>query len=685
MKLIIAEKPELARAIADAIPGEKIKKYTYIQVGEYIVTWAAGHLLELKNPEDFNPELKKWNLSDLPIYFENWEHKVSYGKQDLVNNIKELLKDADVVINAGDPDDEGQYLIDEILEYLKYKGKVQRILINDNNTESIKKAFDNIQGNEKFVPLGKAAEARAIADFVVGINLSRFYSLKTKQKLSVGRVQTPTLALVVNRDYEIQNHIKEKYYEFYYNTNLQNESIKLKLQMKKDDSNRLDKIYFEELESKLKGKNETIIVSKKISEVATPLPFNLANLQIEANKKYKYSAQKVQDITQTLREKHKAITYNRSDSEYLSTEHFKEASKLAPIIAQKLSLNLDLDFSEENKSRAFNDENITAHHGIIPTFSGEISSFSKEEREIYELIAKRYLIQFMKKKVIETTTAEMKADENIFKSNSVLVINKGYTEIYEEEKDDDTESILDEVKGLSNVNAGDYSVILDNFTIEERESKAKKKYTEATLLKDMTSISKYVKNEEIKKILKEKDKGKTGENGSIGTPATRASIIQNLFDKGYLIKVNNSIESTDLARKFLEILPEYLKEPDLTAKWWVIQEEIKENKATKDKLLELVLSDIKEVMKIQIKNIEIDNKEVVELVSKTGSKYFKGYFEAKEGTLFQKMRYFKDEISINLEKAKKLFNGEMITYKYKKYKIVWNGNYLNIVQVKDKK
>ena len=370
MKLIIAEKPELARAIAEAIPGTKNKKDGYIEVEEYCVTWAAGHLLKLYDPQDYDDKYKKWNLSDLPINFENWKKKVIDGKGKLVNNIKKLIKDADEVINAGDPDDEGQLLIDEIIQYLNYKGKVSRILINDNNTESIKKAFTKIESNEKYKSLGVAAEARSIADLLVGVNLTRFFTLynNTGNVLSIGRVQTPTLAMVVNRDDEIKNHIKEKYYELFLNTNVGNNDINLKYKQDKDIEKVLDKSILENIINKLDNKNGKLEISKKVVEESMPLPFNLANLQIEANKKYGYSAQKTQDITQSLREKHKAITYNRSDCEYLSEEHFKEAPKLLPIVIKNLEVNIKVNYSEENKSRAFNDKNITAHHGIIPYF-----------------------------------------------------------------------------------------------------------------------------------------------------------------------------------------------------------------------------------------------------------------------------------------------------------------------------
>ena len=222
MQLIIAEKKELAEDISKAIPGTKNNKGLQIEVGDYVICWVGGHILKLKDPEDIDPELKKWQLDKLPIYFEKWEKSIIKNKSSLFKNLKELIKKADIIIHAGDPDDEGQYLIDEIFEYLNCKKQVKRLLINDNSLEAVKRAFNKMENNNKFISLGNAAKARSIADIVLGINLSRFFTLTNKDKitLTVGRVQTPTLALVVNRDFEIENHVKEKYYDLMLNVDL---------------------------------------------------------------------------------------------------------------------------------------------------------------------------------------------------------------------------------------------------------------------------------------------------------------------------------------------------------------------------------------------------------------------------------------------------------------------------------
>ena len=338
MKLIIAEKKELAEAIVAALPGEKKYKKTSIICDDYVVCYASGHLLVHKKPEEMDEKYKKWELETLPIYFENWEKKIISSKAELFSTIKNYILDPSItgIINAGDADQEGQYLIDEILEYCHNKKPVQRILISNNTLNGVKKALSKVDDNAKYVLLGKSAQARAISDMIVGFSLSRFFSIINKTKLTVGRVQTPTLSLVVNRDLEIENHIKEKYFELFLDTTISGREIKLKHNIKKGTIK--EKESLTKLVKNLENIQGDVIISKKESYKTTPFPYNLENLQIVANKIYKYSPQKTLDITQELRDKHKAITYNRSSSSYLSEEHFLEAPTLVPIIAEVMNI-----------------------------------------------------------------------------------------------------------------------------------------------------------------------------------------------------------------------------------------------------------------------------------------------------------------------------------------------------------
>ena len=597
MQLIIAEKKELAEDISKAIPGTKNKKGLQIEVGDYVICWVGGHILKLKDPEDIDPELKKWQLDKLPIYFEKWEKSIIKNKSSLFKNLKELIKKADIIIHAGDPDDEGQYLIDEIFEYLNCKKQVKRLLINDNSLEAVKRAFNKMENNNKFISLGNAAKARSIADIVLGINLSRFFTLTNKDKitLTVGRVQTPTLALVVNRDFEIENHVKEKYYDLMLNVDLKKFVINFKYYTQERITNKED---LEKIINKISDKNGIITISKKIVNNPPPLPFNLNNLQVEANNKFGYDVDKVLEITQALRDKFRAITYNRSECQYLTDEHFKKAPKLVPEALKRFEGKFKVDLSEENKSRCFNDKKVKVHYGIIPTYKPELDfdKFSEEEKNIYLLIVKRYLIQFMEKTKVKKTELLLEIEDEIFKKNFSTILDPGYRNFYfeieeNENNEEDEELSFDIPEGKFN-----FPVKKDDLNIIEKETKPKSRYTQASLIKDMNNIAKYVKNEKIKEILKLKDEGKDGLNGSIGTSATQASIISGLLKRGYLEEKGKNIYSTKLARDFLKILPEPLKTPDSTAIWWLIQEEIKIGNAKIEDLTLRVLGEVKNII-----------------------------------------------------------------------------------------
>ena len=674
MKLIIAEKKELAEAIVAAIPGDKKYKGNSITVGDYITCWIYGHILTHKEPEEVNPSLKKWTLESLPIYFPKWDKKPLSNKIELFNTVKELicLNQVTEIIHAGDADSEGQYLVDEVLEYCSNKKPVKRLMVNDNTLGGVQKAFSKIEDNSKYISLGKSAEARAIADMIVGFSLSRYYSIINNAKLSVGIVQTPTMALVVNRDNEIKNHIKEKYYNLHLKTNINNIDIDLKYYTKEKTT---DKSIHEEFINKIENRTSNLVVTKKESYRATPLPYNLSDLESDAATLFKYSAKKTMDITQSLRDKHKAITYNRSDCRYLSEEHFKEAPNLVPIVAQKLNFIATFNFTE--KSRCFNDKYVTAHHGIIPTGDGNFEDFSQEEKNIYKLIAERYFIQFLEKVKVEKTEARTEIEEVIFKKGSTKILEPGYTKYFKVLDDEDNENekeIEDKIENnLSKIPAGEYQIEVGqaNFFIEEKETTAKKPYTEATLIKDLNNIAKYVKDPEIRELLKSKDKDKKDVNGSIGTTATIPGILEGLIEKGFLTRKEEKIVSTELAKEYLKILPESLKIPDSTALWWSIQEKIARGEAKIEDLTLSVLEDVKTIINSEHKTISSEfsrqkqEKEIIGVCPKCGSPiyegeknfYCSGYKTGCDFKLWKKIKVFNQkEVTITKQDAKTLLN-----------------------------
>ena len=705
MKLIIAEKKELAEAIVAAIPGEKKYNGSSIIIGDYIACWIYGHILTHKEPEEIDPSLKKWKLDTLPIYFSKWDKKILPYRKDLFNTVKDLIHSNEIteIIHAGDADSEGQYLVDELLEYCSNKKPVKRLMVNDNTLGGVQKAFSKIEDNSKYTALGKSAEARAIADMIVGFSLSRFYSIINNAKLSIGRVQTPTMALVVNRDNEIKNHIKEKYYNLYLKTNINNIDIDLRYSSKERI---MDKFIYEEFINNVGDKTSNLLITKKENYRTTPLPYNLSDLESDAATLFKYSAKKTMDITQNLRDKYKAITYNRSDCRYLSDEHFKEAPKLIPLVAEKLNFTATFDFNE--KSRCFNDKYVTAHHGIIPTGAGDFEQFSQEEKNIYKLIAERYLIQFLEKVKIEKTEAKVEINEAIFKKSSIKILEPGYTKYFkvlEDDNENDEEVEEKKENNLSKIPGGEYQIKINdsNFFIEEKETTAKKPYTEATLIKDLNNIAKYVKDPEIRELLKSKDKDKKDVNGSIGTTATIPGILEGLIEKGFLTRKEEKIISTELAKEYLKILPESLKTPDSTALWWSIQEKIARGEAKLEDLTLSVLEDVKTIINSEHKTISSEfstlkqEKEIIGVCPKCGEPiyegeknfYCNGYKSGCDFKLWKKIKIFNQkEVTITKQDAKTLLNKGTILItgltnkagkKYKaNFKLEINDKYVNL-------
>lgn len=592
--LIIAEKPELGRAIAKAIDGPNQENRGVIVKKNVVITWAYGHLLRLQEPDEYDPKYKKWKKEDLPICFENWQLVPDGNKKDRVEQIIALMDQCDQIIHAGDPDDEGQYLIDEILDYAKNEKPVKRVYINDNTPANIKKAFGElIDNDEDLRNIGRSAYARAVADYVVGINYSRLFSLLLRRKgMSVGRVQSPTLGMIVIRDEQIDHHIKQKYYELHMVGTPQDHSLDISMMYKPkadllEDGKRVLHIdILEEVRNRLLSVAlHTMRVTEKQLEVKPPLPFNLAKLQAHMNTKYGFDLSKTDQITQTLRDKYQAITYNRSDSQYLKEEHHEDAKKVLPHVMKKLQMDYPVDYTIH--SECFNDKFVTAHHAIIPTLSDfDIKNLLPDERKVYDEICNYYIMQFLPPIKKRQVSAVIKDSQGELRATSTFILDEGYKRYFQPDKEDQEE---EEEQVKFDMKPGTYQVHLHDAEIKEKETNPPKRYTQASLIRDMTSIAKYVEDKEIKDILKKKDKDKKGENGSIGTSATRSQIVETLIKRGYVEMKGKQIISTQLGKEFYHLLPDEIKKADLTAKWWVIQEDIKEGKASVETLVNSVL------------------------------------------------------------------------------------------------
>lgn len=610
MILVIAEKPSLGRDIADALEGTVTERNNrFIRKGNYAVTWVFGHMLSLKEPEDYDVKYKKWSLDALPIYFDNWGMKIgadtSKGrnyetKEQRVNFIGELLRESESVIHAGDPDEEGQLLIDEILRWFNYEKPVMRLNTGDTTRAGLQKSLTRMTDNSESVNEGWSAYARSVADLMIGVNMSRFFTCTNSGALlAVGRVQTPTLGLVVNRDLQIEGHVKSTYYDIFADIDVETAdgvktvTAKYTRRKQKNSENRqiMEKSEAEEIIKSLeKRRFDNIVIETKTVNEDPPLPFNLVKLQSYCSSHFGYNPAEVMDITQSLRETHKAITYNRSDCQYLSEEHFKEAPKTVARVVENIKYRpAELDTSIHSK--CFNDKNITAHFAIIPTNNTvDLNRLTEREKNVYLAVCKYYIAQFLPKAVKEKTKLIVELDgEYMLAAYSTRVIKKGYLAIFKEAK-------MEEATVLSDIADGVYSGNVAASRSEEKETKPPSRYTKATLNEDMTRIARYVTDAEIKKLLLEKDKDKKGENGSIGTSATRSSIIDSLIEKGYMREEGKKIISTELGRELYRILPDEIKKADMTAKWWAIQEDIRSGAKQYTALTENVLDTIKEIL-----------------------------------------------------------------------------------------
>lgn len=627
MILVIAEKPVLGKAIADALPGTATMKNGCIYKGDYIVTWVFGHMLSLKEPEDYDIGYKSWNINSLPIFFKDWQVKIGkdgnlnkgqISKSQRVNQIGNLLKQADEVIHAGDPDDEGQLLIDELLRWFNYKGIVKRLDTANTTLAAMKKALLHMTDNKPHEPYGWSAYARSVADLMVGINMSRLFSCKNQTLLTIGRVQTPTLGLVVNRDLAIEGHHKQKYYTIACDINFNNDTVQADFIPSKTDSNLVDghilsKEYAEQICNRLKGQIlKNINITKKIVYEAPPLPFNLVKLQTYCSGKFGYSPQQVLDITQSLRENHKAITYNRSDCQYLSEEHYKEA----PVTMKAVIMNIrykpkSLDMNL--KSKCFDNSKISAHFAIIPTNQKvNLDKLSEAEKNVYLAICKYYIAQFMPKAKKEQTNLSIElGNGEAIKAVSTVIIEQGYRSIFNEAE-------KDKASNLSKIPEGIYSGKITDTDIAEKETKPPSRYTKASLNEDMTCISKYVKDPKIKQLLLSKDEGKEGEKGSIGTSATRSGIIESLVKRGFLREDGKKVISTALGRELYRILPDEIKKADMTAEWWSIQEEIQNGTVNYNKLIDSVYDTIKHIV-TNVDNYPVVNSSIIAIKKKGGA------------------------------------------------------------------
>lgn len=568
MRLFIAEKPSLALAIANGL-GHKSKKDGYFDCGDNIVTFCYGHIMQQCSPDEYDEKYKQWKLETLPIIPEKWKLKVSPNCAKQFKVIKDLVKKADIIVNAGDPDREGQLLVDEVLNELGVLNTkpIQRILLNALDDKSVKAALNDIRDNKDFSGLRNSALARSRADWLIGMNFTRAYSIKARaagydQKFTIGRVQTPTAALIVRRENEIKNFQPVTYYNLIVTWQGEKTPFETTWQVPNDfteadhEGRILKKDILESIWQKIQanGSNGKIVkVEQKPGKTSQRLPYSLSSLQIEAGRVYGFSPQQVLDIQQSLYEK-KLTSYPRSDCEYLPENQLSDiGSILNNLRTVSDEMYRFVDGADiKIRSKAWNDKKITAHHAIIPTtVKPDFSQLSSDEKKMYELIARSYIAQFYPPKTYLTTTVIVESAGETFKTVGTVIQDAGWTKLYHD-TDDAKVAALPSLKEGETVNAVESS-------IKEGITKPPARFTPATLIKAMKEIYKYVKDDSLKASLKE--------CSGIGTEATRANIVELIQDRGYVKLERKNLVPTELGFLLLEVVDENMIYPDITAKW----------------------------------------------------------------------------------------------------------------------
>lgn len=600
MRLWIAEKPSVASDIVKALGGSFTRHDGYAESSTDIVSFCVGHVLEMVPPEVINPAYATWSLDTLPLklYPVQLQAKENVARQ--ANALIRLIKRPDIktVIHCGDPDDEGQLLVDEVLEFAGNTAPVKRALINDNTAPAVKKAITNLKDNKEFRGMYLKALARSVGDAIFGFSMSRCYSIKAREKgykgvLSVGRVQTPVLALIVRRWRENKDHTASFYYSLTGNFIKGTDVISARWQTSEsapvDDKKRLnDKKWADGLAKALAGKSATVLAAAVDTgkTTAAPLPFSLDSLQKYMHQTEKLTLQQTLDITQKLRDTYKAITYNRSDCTYLSDEQFSEAPQLVEAL-KSLNAFSALDTDTTRKSSAFNSNNISAHTAIIPTLNvPDMAKLTPNEKAVYLAIAKFYLVQFLAKKTFDEAIAEIKCGDESFKVSARKTTDSGFTSFLGDDKDEDEP---DDNSGafdvLSRLRTGE-SLTCRDVSIAENKTKPKPLFTEGTLLAAMINIADHVADPRIKQLLKEKDKGKKKNQGGIGTPATRAAIIETLKKRNYVTIKKGKFEPTEAGLSLIDALPDSVTQADMTAVWSERQAAIETGQLTIEKFID---------------------------------------------------------------------------------------------------
>lgn len=572
-RLFIAEKPSVARAIAAEL-GKVSRSDGYLSCGKDIITWCFGHMLELASPDEYTCDdvprtkagRKRWRVEELPIIPVKWK---SHPKEDARKQLKimgSLLKRTDLteVVHAGDPDREGQLLVDDVLAHFKNRKLTKRYWVSAQDAVTVRRGLSSLENNSEYKGWAAAARARARADWLTGMNLSRAFTLASERSgagalLTIGRVQTPTLALVVQRDLDIDSFVSVPFYVL--EASFIHEAGKFcgtwqpgEDQAGLDSEGRLiDKVIADTLVAKVQGKQGVVSVFRQQRRSQPhPLAFSLADITLLGSKIYGLSAEVTLKVCQSLYEKHKLTSYPRTDTGYLPESQFADATAvLASLRSMHSGLQNVIDGADTSiKSRAWNEKKVTAHHGIIPTqHKCSLSALTDTERKLYDLIVRRYIAQFYPEHQFMATTIEVLIQSERFRTYGKRILVEGWRTVLSSGHSD-KEQALPVVALKDGVNC-------DNVVRRDAKTKPPARFNEGTLIQAMANIHRYIVDPAQKKVLREGD--------GIGTSATRASIISELKRRSYMETSGKHIISTALGRSLCSALPEVLKSAVSTA------------------------------------------------------------------------------------------------------------------------
>lgn len=573
MKLFLCEKALQGNDVARILgANQRGDGYLSTPDGQTFVTWGIGHLVEPSSPEEYHPEWKKWSLETLPIIPKQWQLTPIPQKKKQYNIVIKLIQKAQSIVISTDIDREGETIARELLDLAGFRGPIQRLWLSALDEASIRKALSALKPNHETLPLYYAGLARSRADWLIGMNFSRLFTLLIQEKgyhgkaLSVGRVQSPTLALVVNREREIAKFVPKSHFTLTVELNVNDGQFMAQYvipeQYCDEDGLCLDSRVVQEANQKIKqaGTAQVVTVETKREKQNQPLLFALSDLQAECNRLYGMGAQQVLDVAQSLYETHKATTYPRTDCGYLPESQLTEVPAVINALLtadnnlQKIRPHLNLS----QKSRAWNDKKITAHHGIIPTQGRvDINKMSEDEFKLYDLIRRRYLAHFLPLCEIDKTVIQLESSGHTLIAGGNVMVTAGWKVLFsktaeDDENDDNTKQKLPALKTNQQCR-------VVSTEVKSLQTKPPARYTEGTLLTAMKNAARFVADPRLKQQLRETE--------GLGTEATRAGLIQSLFDKGFVQKKGKQIIPTAEGIMLIDNLPNVLKDPGLTALW----------------------------------------------------------------------------------------------------------------------